>query len=1768
MDRNEWGTNPGIVQAQGIRDLWYGDLFAGIVANILIQTDAGRLFDTPHYDFAADTVSSSAVNLAAIDELEAAATALPDTAARHDFWVGVAAIFAYYRASGGDTVDTGYAYLSGATLAYLDAAIQASDAALSWDSISYAFENPEGETITGTGGDDSALVDTIYSGTFEADTIIGLGGADYLQGGAGNDVIYGHSADGVGDDGAADDLWGEDGDDVLHGGAGDDILRAGDGNDHLLGGAGNDTLYSGSQGQQSLLEGGSGDDWYRIGFSTTGTNTHYVQDSDGIDTVMMSDVNSFGQLQLTRLGNTGLRLHHSSGSVSTTAVLTNQLQDPTFSQAVEYLEFHPDGNANNAITFDLIDYLNNFTGEMRTDGTENGEVINGITIGSQKDEIYAGGGDDIVFGDAGDDTLYGQGGNDTIHGGLGNDYIDSGDGDNTVYGDEGNDTILGGGGHDVLNGGAGDDEIQGGGGNDLIHAGTGNDSIRGGSGYDVLILPGGVAPGDVTFTRDYGVNFSGTSMLMSLPGNNSIVIEGQFRAGNSAVGGDPGIEEIRFSDGTVIDPNALTYEVHGTPGDDDIEGVVQGGGFNEVIYGYGGNDFIDGWHGDDIIYGGDGDDELWGRGGDSILYGEAGNDLLKGIAGSNILDGGAGDDTLQGAHGNDNFIVSSGNDAIEPDTGGTQTLLFQDGVTLADLSFEKGTGNNLTVTHPTGTVLVKGHFAGNGIDIFRFSDGTEINPGNLDIQLGAINGTENDDTILGVDAYWGNKDDVIYAHGGNDEVLAGDGDDFVDGGAGNDEISTGSGTNTVYGGDGDDRIFDGVGNDTIDAGAGDDYVYAGAGGDNVIYSGIGHDTIQGGAGNDKLVLPTGITLNDIEFARDYSLDLFGRKLLMTLPDGSTITSENQFYSPGITFTPKRLEELELDGGTITGFGAIEFVSHGTSGNDNMDGIQEGGSRKDIFYGYEGNDFIEGWDEDDILHGGAGDDTLEGDHGNDILDGGEGNDGMDGGPGTDTLDYSAVTAGVVVNLLASAWTYDGTNTIGGNTAYDGTGGIDSLSNIENITGSAYGDYLSGSDSVGSVLSGGGGDDVIYGRAHADILIGGAGDDTIDGGDGIDTVDYSSAAAGVAVNLVNNIASDDGDGGTDTLINIENITGSAYADTLIGHFGDNIIDGGAGNDVIYGYYGNDTLYGGEGDDDLRGQDGIDTYYGGNGNDFILGGVGHTAYGEDGDDVIRGYGGTGLFDGGDGTDKAWWRDYQHAGNIGMTIDLVAGTATDGDGMIATLAGIENVTGSVYADVIHGDDTVNTIRGGSDAFGLTDGNDMIYGYGGDDLLHGDNGDDTLFGGEGDDQLWGLNDNDTLYGEAGADGLYGYYGDDTLEGGAGNDTLYGQDGDDILLGGDGDDYLNGGRGDDSMTGGAGADRFVFESLDEITANTDHITDFEEQDIIDLSAIAAGLSFIGDSTFSGTAGEMRYGHENGTTAIEIDSTGDGVRDHRIVLDNGEFVIDMADPQTGEITGGIAPPPDHYTIFERQIGGQTFTVELDAQDAPLYSVDDVLTTDQDINEFVKEAGLAGGGQLNKTGNLNENTLEYYGTSQNPSISIVGTDSDQVKISGSGVGGSYKFGFADTNAADAFSEFAKDLLGKDPNATQLFNISTGTNGGANTFKGYRNDEIVSLNEGADTPQSFTFTASGESVSGTEKYTNFDSFIESAAILFDGQQIVDGLISNDFDTPDFVEFDLVDGPDANGLLDVVEFGPAGTQGQESWQFTSEQNALNFYNFVDQVV
>ena len=371
----------------------------------------------------------------------------------------------------------------------------------------------------------------------------------------------------------------------------------------------------------------------------------------------------------------------------------------------------------------------------------------------------------------------------------------------------------------------------------------------------------------------------------------------------------------------------------------------------------------------------------------------------------------------------------------------------------------------------------------------------------------------------------------------------------------------------------------------------------------------------------------------------------------------------------------------------TGFDTVNY-SGSSSGVDvrlyNGRGIG-GDAQGDTYFGIEGlvgsshGDNLHGSSANNTLDGGGGNDYLYGYSGNDTFIGGSGSDYMNGGTGHDIVDYSQSNGTVNLNLNTGEGYGDG----------DSQG--DRYTQIEEVIGSAYRDFLWG-DTSDNILRGGDGNDDISGWAGTNLLFGGEGDDhfygnifpgngaqnTMDGGIGVDTIYYR--AQSVNVNFETGIGSDGANG--DTYINIENARGTIYDDYFTGKDGVNNL--------------------------LNGNDGNDTFYTSTGENFY-------------------YGGRGL-------DKV---DYSGSSSA-VDIRLYNNNGYGGDAQGDSYNGIENLVGSNFDDRLRGNLAENTLEGG-------DGNDYLHGYSGRDTIIGGASNDVLVGGLGDDNLWGGENRDTF---------------------------------------------------------------------------------------------------------------------------------------------------------------------------------------------------------------------------------------------------------------------------------------------------------------------------------------------------------------------------------------------------------------------------------------
>ncbi|MGX1187717.1 VCBS repeat-containing protein [Pseudomonas sp. F-14 TE3623] len=159
----------------------------------------------------------------------------------------------------------------------------------------------------------------------------------------------------------------------------------------------------------------------------------------------------------------------------------------------------------------------------------------------------------------------------------------------------------------------------------------------------------------------------------------------------------------------------------------------------------------------------------------------------------------------------------------------------------------------------------------------------------------------------------------------------------------------------------------------------------------------------------------------------------------------------------------------------------------------------GTSGDDVLVAGAGNNLINAGDGNDVLTAGSGNNEMHGGAGNDLLFSGAGNDLLDGGTGNDTASSAHATAGVTANLsLPTAQ-----NTLGA--------GTDTLTGIENLTGSNFNDSLMG-DNNSNIINGGLGNDVLNGGGGDDFLIGGLGNNTLTGGSGADTFQWLKGNSG--------------------------------------------------------------------------------------------------------------------------------------------------------------------------------------------------------------------------------------------------------------------------------------------------------------------------------------------------------------------------------------------------------------------------------------------------------------------------------------------------------------------------------------------------------------------------------------------------------------------------------------------------------------------------------
>jgi len=646
--------------------------------------------------------------------------------------------------------------------------------------------------------------------------------------------------------------------------------------------------------------------------------------------------------------------------------------------------------------------------------------------------------------------------------------------------------------------------------------------------------------------------------------------------------------------------------------------------------------------------------------------------------------------------------------------------------------------------------------------------------------------------------------------------------DILIGDVNNNEISGGGGNDNISGEGGDDKLIGGQGNDVISGGSGIDTAYYSGEWRQYTFSKSGKlvvtvtDTVAGRDGVDTVD-------RTVEFFHFADVTLSSAEIYNRLPSASMAL--NPFLQEdvsGNTPSEKLVGILSIaDGNNVNGIvidpvGAI--LASESSAYYSLTG-DELHKNADFELDYEAwyLNLKAAWTSKLQTQGGTFEDWLE----------------SIKASGISPSMHSEIVAMIDprFKVAVNFWDSHGTHQ---------TTFIVSVGDIEGLIVGDGGD----NDLVGTSE-----EDVIQGLGGDDRLEGYLGPDVLDGGDGSDTASYEHAPSAVTVNLKTGATSGVHAVG-DTYISIENLEGSAYADTLIGDDGDNVIAPGDGKDTSDGGAGIDTIDYSKftkqvtidlqlGDVREYGVSYVEKAYnfenaiGTKYNDTLYGTTGNNVFeGRGGNDTFHGRGGADRFDGGDGFDLVSWN---YAGATFIKVNLST-NEHEGDAADDILIDIEGIEGTVGNDTMIAGDIGVVFRG-------LDGDDHLYGGAGANTLDGGTGNDHIYPGIGADfiqdsdlvtidyssattgiQILWNNYNDrfeghssiaegdrfydtwlgymTLIGSDFDDDLMGrphrsgtilfnsIFGDETIYGGGGNDTIKVQTGNNIAYGGTGDDTI------------------------------------------------------------------------------------------------------------------------------------------------------------------------------------------------------------------------------------------------------------------------------------------------------------------------------------------------------------------------------------------
>ena len=1350
--------------------------------------------------------------------------------------------------------------------------------------ILYGYANDD--NLRGGNGDDfldgGDHRDDLYGGDGN-DRLFGGNGADHLRGNDGNDSLHGGTENDLleGGDGN-DELFGEEGFDILEGGGGDDQLFGGegidflygdDGDDRLDGGAGNDRLYGGlgsnilnggigddflssTEGENSRLSGGDGDDAILL-VRHSGTSTVVASADDGADMIEV-DIRSGKAFVSGGSGEDHFTIR-SGGTLSgdadrDTFDLTPDLDAFQNFKPVVIVDFETGAGGDVLRVDHVLNHLSNLTFEKLLESGHFRLIQSGPNSVFEVDRD--GGGDDwtpmiyfantdvttftadnfdgvpangstipglTLFGDEGPNHLLGGGWSDSIHGLGGHDTLSGGGGDDQIFGGAGNDFLKGDAGSDILHGDLGNDELV------SDYAESGNDKLFGGAGNDIIRT-----------SRSSG----STDILQVSGGDGSDRFWVEMQGGKAFISGDEGMDTFEIlsggflSGGTGVDTfriNAINFRFYGDPSQRDNPAVIV--------------------------------DFEMGAGGDIVdtlsLQGRLTNGPLE-----NPFNTGHFRLVQQGAHAVFQVDRDGGGDDWVP-------VMYFANRDVGDFTAENFDGLPPDGSKPEGQVITGG----------RFRDW--------------LAGGWGDDTLYGLalgDALYGRGgDDILYGGAGNDYLEGGLGADILYGEDGPDKLHSGTdaydvGDDQLFGGAGDDEIkvsrlwssndfvraFGGDGDDSIyivasgsqviaEGGAGEDsfYITAHPGARVFASGGAGEDTfhithggiVSGGADSDRFIVdalsvPTVIT--DFETGKNGDV-LEQITHLHDSPAANPFESGHYRLTQNGAHTEFQVNRDGLgdDWRPVVYFAntdVADFTAENFNGLDplvSMNAMAE--MANEPITGDDDPNTIEGTEGDDIIYGQGGDDTLIGNGGDDLIQGGAGNDYLNGGAGTDIL--------------------------------HGEFGDDEL--VSDVSGS--GDAR---------LYGGRGDDtfrVSRTYSSADVL-------QASGGEGADTFDvemwggkaFLSGGAGQDYLAIKSGGFLSGGADVDTFFidgeyyNFSSDPSNRSKPTVIVDF-----ETGAGGDIVDTTSLQDLLTFGPRENPFN-----------TGHFRLVQQGAHTVFEVD-------------IDG----NKIGWVPVMYFANTDLddfTAENFNGLPPDG----SKPAG-QTITGTSDADSLTGgwgDDIIYGLAADDELFG-GGGEDRLHGGSGNDYLNGGPGDDVLYGEAGNDTLTSGLD----FYDAGDDRLFGGEGDDEIRvirggssrdkiivsGDAGNDTIYLERGA-WASGGDGEDVFHLYTGSAALSGGADSDLFIMHhSVGSYGAVV--FTEFETGmggDVLDTVGVLNRLSNSpAENPFK--SGHYRLIQNGANTELQVDFDGIGGHWRSIVFFANTNVGDF----TAENFNGLDPMVD-------------------------------------------------------------------------------------------------------------------------------------------------------------------------------------------------------------------------------------------------------------------